>query len=1059
MAAALTASAGHDNTTGYIPGAGGALLSLAEASRGKTVLSILPTSHELDAFMQDVRAFSAKGASPEAMRFPMSEEEDDAETAGRRWDVAHRLVSGDSGKPLVIAACIQSLMQPVPDPRDVSMQPYPVLADMVCDAGDLAAKFLELGYERVPEVTGKRQFAVKGSLVDIWTITQKLPYRIESDGEKIESIRIFDPSDQKSVGRIKFAEIAPAASARRGISLVDVLPAGTFVFWQDFNTVSEYAAAFAENSSVPERRRFDSILETLKKRGDVTQLAAAEPAPEGWTPAELPFQPLKNSVPPEISDPDLMSERRHAMLSDYSGRARSDKLETLIFLDTEGTAEHLSTEIDPKILSIRIAPLSGGFEIPLLNLAVIAQPDIYGRSKRAAARRTVASTDAAAAGERLTSVENISPGDLVVHIDHGIGIYRGTTEIVTAGKRREVMEIEYAEDATLYVPISQSHLLSRYIGTGGSVRLHRLGSKRWNQEKAAAEKAVEDLASSLLETQAKRAHLPGFAFAKDTMWLHEFEASFPYAETPDQSRCIAEVKKDMISPHPMDRLVCGDAGYGKTEVAIRAAFICAMQGKQVAVLVPTTVLAQQHYDTFRERMAAYPVRIAMHSRFSTAAEKTAALRGAADGTVDILIGTHGLLEPGVRFKDIGLVIIDEEQRFGVKHKEYFKTMKQLVDVLTLSATPIPRTLHLGLTGVRDLSLLQTPPFERVATETVVARDEDDLVRAAITRELDRGGQVFYLYNRILTIGRIEERLKRIVPNARVAVGHGQMPSSKIEKIMRAFVAGEYDVLLCTTIIESGVDIPRANTIIVDRADRFGIADLYQLRGRVGRGSKKGHAVFLTPPSGVMDSDARERLKALRQNSGTGSGFQLALKDLGIRGAGNLLGAAQSGHIAAVGFSLYCQLLRQTVAKMKGEAVPRMIDTAVSMDKLTASPGMQDNGGLACIPYGYIDDEPQRIASYRRISECTAEEETKLLLKELADRFGTPPDCVKRLFRLTRLRIRASGQNIRRLEVRDGNIRMFRDGAPVSLKNSPAAFAEKSADAQMDYLLRLLKNGV
>jgi len=688
-------------------------------------------------------------------------------------------------------------------------------------------------------------------------------------------------------------------------------------------------------------------------------------------------------------------------------------------------------------------------------MAIVSQPDLYGRSKRAAARRVQPSDLTVSTGERLTSLDHISVGDLVVHVEHGIGRYRGMTEIEFDGQRREVLTVEYADSAKLHVPVTHAHLLARYIGTGHTVRLHGLGGRRWSAEKQAAQSAVEDLAASMLETQARRAHLPGYAFAPETPWLHEFEASFPYAETADQARCIAEVKRDMQSPHPMDRLICGDAGYGKTEVAMRAAFLCAMQGKQVAILVPTTVLAQQHFDTFRERMGPYPIHVAMHSRFCTPGERAAALQRTAEGTVDILIGTHGLLQPGVRFKDLGLVVIDEEQRFGVKHKEHFKTLRTLVDVLTLSATPIPRTLQLGLTGVRDLSLLQTPPQERVATDTRVVRDTDEVVRTAIERELDRGGQVFFLYNRILTIERARLRLSRLVPRARIAVGHGQMPPNAIEEVMRTFAAGDSDVLLCTTIIESGVDIPRANTILVDRADRFGIADLYQLRGRVGRGARKGYAVFLIPDSGVLDSEARERLHALRQHSGMGSGFQLALRDLGIRGAGNLLGAAQSGYIAAVGFTLYCQLLRTTVARMKGEAPPKIVDVDIRLDLLEASPGAVDAGRAACLPYGYIDDEPQRIAAYRRLAECSTEEEASLFGQELADRYGKPPAAALRLLRVAMLRVKAAAADLHRVEVRDGEVRLYREGAPLRVRGELPRIVAYTADTQLTAVEKLI----
>ncbi|MBQ3810663.1 MAG: transcription-repair coupling factor, partial [Kiritimatiellae bacterium] len=639
---------------------------------------------------------------------------------------------------------------------------------------------------------------------------------------------------------------------------------------------------------------------------------------------------------------------------------------------------------------------------------------------------------AEAPSEALASriVNHISPGDVVVHLERGIGRYLGLSEVQTANGRVEMLALEYAGGSKLYVPLSQAHLVSRYTGVGDApVKLHSLSGKRWSAEKAQAAQAVQRLALGMLQRQARRQTTPGHAFAAETPYYGEFEASFPYAETPGQAECIRAVLADMRSSHPMDRLVCGDAGYGKTEVALRAAFTAAMQGKQVAVLVPTTVLAQQHFETFRERFAPYPLKVALHSRFATPGERAAALRGAADGTVDVLVGTHGILADGVRFKDLGLVVVDEEQRFGVVDKEKLKAVCETVDVLTLSATPIPRTLYLGLVGARDLSLLRTPPPGRVATETHVVADTDETVRDAVLAEIGRGGQVFFLHNRVMTIHLVRQRLERLFPHLRIAVGHGRLRPRETERVVRDFAAGLYDILLSTTIVENGIDVPRANTILVDRADRFGIADLYQLRGRVGRGSVKAQAYFLVPKEAAITADAKERLEALAAASRLGSGVSLAMRDLSIRGAGNLLGAEQSGHIAAVGFQLYCQLLRRAVAQLRGEAPPTFVNVETDLPFLALGPSAGEGGSSAFLPYSYVEDDARRIELHRRLAECSSEAELDALRAETRDRFGPVPAPLARLFRVARIRVLAAERGVTRISMRDGALFLYRDGVP------------------------------
>ena len=1078
---------------GEVPSGASAPLAFALARRHGVALAVLPTPHHLDAFLADAATLSAVESSevtvlPFRLLEAADEDGEDAAVLGARLEAAKALATripdipnpGENPKPrnsetpasmpqdapILVATSVQALMQAAPDVRAAEAETLRVAVGAPCESDALAAALQAVGHERVPDVVARRQYAVRGGIVDVWPIHSDRPVRIESDGELCESIRPFDPGTQASVAHVQSVEIPPATGRRARAPLTDLLPSGACVLWLDHAAIDAHAEMFLEGRKVAAPLQLPAIRRALAKRDDIVQWAAGPPG-EGlanakWKRLFLPLAPIAGAIPPETRDPDVLAQMRHALVESLADRAREERLRVEAWLDTEGTREHLETELSRHGFGLRVAPLSSGFEIGPLRLVVVAQSDLYGNSKHGSPGRLAppgASGRLARTASRIASLEDLSPGDLVVHVEHGIGRFLGMTEIEFDGRRMEVLTLEYADGAKLHVPVTQSHLLARYVGAGqgAPIRLHKLGGRRWSEERGDAEKAVRDLAAAMLETQARREHLPGFAFEPDAPWMNEFEATFPHAETPDQTRCIAEVKRDMASPHPMDRLVCGDAGYGKTEVAMRAAFLAAMQGKQVAVLVPTTVLAQQHFDTFRERMGPYPLRIALHCRFASPAARAAALAGAADGTVDILIGTHGLLQPGVRFKDLGLVIIDEEQRFGVAHKERLKRVRALVDVLTLSATPIPRTLQLGLTGLRDLSLLQTPPRERVLTETRVVRNTDEVVREAVQRELDRGGQVFYLHNRIASIEIVHQRLLQLVPRARVAVAHGQMSAAEVEDVMRRFTEGDFDVLLSTTIIENGVDIPRANTILIDRADRFGIADLYQLRGRVGRGSRRGYAYLLTPGT-ALDADARERLKALREHQGGGAGFRLAMRDLGIRGAGNLLGAAQSGHIAAVGFTLYCQLLRRSVAQLKGEPPPLVVDAEVTLDSLDTSPGSTNTARAACIPYDYIEEDAHRIAAFRRLAECSSADEVEALRRDLADRFGAPPPPVTRLLRVTLLRIRLSALRIPRLEVVGDELRVYlRDG--TMLRERGGALPRVPADdpdaqlAQIEKLIR------
>ena len=1027
------------------PGAGAA--AVAEALRRDpgvaAVFAVLPSPIALEAFCNDALAFcpTPSGVHP----YPMLDlAEEDPEAAAARFSALNLLRRVQTPRAIV-ATCAQALLQPSPDPDRTEALSQTIAVGESPGLEAFLGWLADAGYVREREVYEPGRYAVKGGIVDVWPPAARLPSRLEFAGDDVESLRDFNPLDQRSVRTRPSLKLAPAVIRGAATTMLhEAIPDHAAILWIGHEEIAFEAEAFAQNAGVPVDGRLDAIRRALDGRTTLRQIFVGDPAPPECAFATPPFAPVNGLAAADAHrhDPDFMASQRRKLVAECLRLHKDEKTSLHFCLDTDGILGHLRAELAAAPVDLRVAPLSGGFAITeadgRTDALFLAQSDLYGRAKRPGLRLPPREDDEApvSPGEVAAQTDMpeafpdaIAPGDLVVHLEYGIGRFVGMEERETAGRKGEVLCIAYARDAKLYVPVSNAHLVSRYHGAGDApVKLHSLSGRRWAGEKALADAAVQTLAIQMLETQARRKQLHGFAFAPETPYLHEFEASFPYTETPGQAACIEQVKADMVSPHPMDRLVCGDAGYGKTEVAIRAAFICAMQGRQVAVLVPTTVLAQQHYDTFRDRMAAYPITLALHSRFCSRQQREAALEGVASGAVDILIGTHGLIQPGIRFKDLGLVVIDEEQRFGVKHKEFLKTVRLMVDVLTLSATPIPRTLYLGIVGARDLSLLQTPPRERVATETKIVRRSDELVKQAILAEINRGGQVFYLHNRVLTIDRVHDHLRELLPHIRIGVGHGQMPPSQIEAVMHDFAAGRYDVLLSTTIVESGIDIPRANTILVDRADRFGIADLYQLRGRVGRGGVKAFAYFMIPPDSVIGTDARERLKALQQHAGLGAGVGLAMRDLGIRGAGNLLGAEQSGHIAAIGFNLYCQLLRRAIARLRGERPPLFVNVDVALPFLDTDPSAAGGDAAAFLPRAYMAEDARRLEFHRRIAECSSEAEIQALEAETADRFGAAPEALRRLFAVARCRILAAERGIGRVELDDaGTLFLFRDG--------------------------------
>jgi len=957
------------------------------------------------------------------------------EITGERLRAQQALV--ENSDSCLVVSCIQALMQPTLSPQELERTVIPLRKGDQADPADLASKLLAAGYRFSHEVFERGQASLRGGILDVWPPDSEYPVRLDFFGDTLDSIRHFNAEEQTSIAKIESVRLSPAMENMAvqfpdpTASLLSYFPEKYGVVFFSQNRIREHGRLL-EDSMKAEigGPGLDAVLQRVeKKAAHAVYLGQGRPprTPQ-W---ESPFHPVESLPRPAGTDylPDIMEKARREYVEGLLQKTEQGS-EVRVFFDTAGTRERFLT-MDPRHARFKscVAPLSAGFSYPAQSLMAITESDILGYQK--VERRGIAKTGRKkppAISRPILSQTEIQPGEYVVHVGCGIGKYLGLYEIRTSGQLQEVLAVEYADGAKLYVPVAQSHLLSRYMGVGRRrPQLHRLGGGRWDRQKEAAEQAIMDMSASLLETQAAREMLRGHAFPPDDKWMHEFEASFPFEETPDQARAITEVKQDMESHKPMDRLVCGDVGYGKTEVAMRAAFKAVASGKQVAILVPTTILAQQHYDTFSQRMAAYPFKIEMLSRFRTKAEQDRVIEMLGEGQIDIVIGTHRLVQRDVGFKDLGLVIIDEEQRFGVGHKEHLKHLRRLVDVMTLTATPIPRTLYMSLTGAKDMSTIQSPPQERLPIETIVTETEDHTIRQAILRELNREGQVFFLHNRVKSIGIIAEKLMKIVPEARIAVAHGQMAERELAAVMRKFAAREMDVLLCTTIIESGLDMPNVNTILIDRADRFGLADLYQLRGRVGRYKHRAFAYFLLPKDRLLYNTAQERIRAIQRYSSLGAGFKVALRDLEIRGSGNILGRQQSGHIAAIGFDLYCQLLRQTIAKSRGERLSPAVRCELKLDFITLSAQQAEAAGCAAIPYDYMEDENLRVNTYRRIAGMALEDELDAVEAELADRFGPLPPPFVRLLKTARIRVRATACGIDRVETREDKIMLMRGG--------------------------------
>jgi transcription-repair coupling factor (superfamily II helicase) len=948
------------------------------------------------------------------------------------------------------------------------------------DPLDLVEWLEEQSYEAEAQVTEKGHLAMRGGIVDVWPLASPWPVRLEFFGNELESLRYFDPATQVSREEIRNVTIAPGGEVgllrkEKGLqpaSLLEYLPQKTLFLWCEPDLLAAQARRYQEqvSSDDPLVKPWGQFQEEAARRG-LTSVSISEfngglvedVVVEGRrleNHETMDFQSLEvfRPIGDRRPEPHVAEAQRREFFQQLHRWLRQDYA-VYLFCNNQGERQRFE-EIwreygleDTGALNIRLGALSRGFLCEAAKLAVVTDAEIFGRYKVQRPRRLKSPHAASSRSLLDINFAELEEGDYVVHLQHGIGRYLGLKPMPEIGGEpgQECLVIEYApadfdqQPPKLYVPLDQAHLVSKYVGAGrGRPPLNHLTGKRWAKTKAQAENAVRDIAAEMLAIQAVRSAQQGHPFPPDTTWQQEFENSFLYEETPDQWRAIVATKEDMEAPKPMDRLICGDVGYGKTEVALRAAFKAALGGKQAAVLVPTTVLAQQHLNTFRERMADYPVRIEMLSRFRSRRDQARVVKELAAGSVDIVIGTHRLLQGDIVFKDLGLVVIDEEQRFGVMHKEKFKRLRTLVDVLTLTATPIPRTLYLALAGARDMSTIETPPQDRLPVETIVTQYDERLIRDAIRRELNRGGQVFYLHNRVFDIEAAAGRLRELAPEARIAVGHGQMHSDQLEEVMASFVNGESDVLLSTTIIESGLDIPNANTIIIDRADRFGLSDLYQLRGRVGRYKHQAYAYLLLPRHAGLLTDARKRLSAIKQYSSLGSGFKIAMRDLEIRGAGNLLGPEQSGHITAVGFELYCRLLKHSVGKLKGEPASPEADVQLRLDFL---PTHQQDAG-ACLPTSYITEPQQRIEMYRKLAQAADIKALADLQKEWRDRFGPLPEAAELALKVADLKIAAAAKGLTMIEVKEDKLMLKRHDDYVMVKGKFPRLRKKTAAARL-----------
>ncbi len=992
--------AGHGGTLGGVWGSSRALVAaaLAQKAHGPLVL-VLPHLSDVAPLYADLANFFADLGR--VTQFPAWESEaaerrvaDDA--FGARLRTLKALAGTPGEAPQIIVSCIQALLQPTPVPTAIHEATRRLAVGDSLDVDELCKWLVDHGCHRTTAVELPGEVAVRGGIVDLFAPEAEHPVRIELFGDEVESIRSFDAATQRSLETLRATSVTmldPTKPGRSHFTSHLAGPSGeaTWFALVEPADLEEEGKFFHERAIDP--KSLHSVRMTLAevfKYPSVT--LAGVPAGSFEETGHLAFESVErfSGDPKKVKDElETIGQGQRAVIVCPTD-AEIERL-TDLFAETKHAQEGR--------LDLVRGTLSEGFRFVGDKTLVLGSGELFNRREVARQRGR------AITGRAIDSFLELREGDLVVHVAHGIGRYRGMKLVEKEGRAEEHLEIEYDGGTRIFVPCSKIELVQKYVG-GKKLKppLAKIGGKAWVRQKQAAEKAVTDLASDMLEVQARRDARPGIRFPDDTDWQREFDAAFPYELTPDQKTAVAAIKEDMQSTRPMDRLLCGDVGFGKTEVAMRAAFKAIDAGYQVAVLAPTTVLAEQHLRTFRERMAEFPFAIEGMSRFISAGKQKKTLALAKEGAVDVLIGTHRIASADIDFANLGLVIIDEEQRFGVAVKERLKALRSMVDVLTMTATPIPRTLHMALLGVRGISNLETPPADRLPVETRVTRFQEEMIRHALLRELGRDGQAYFVHNRVHDIKNIAARLAQIVPEARIAIGHGQMADGELEEVMTRFVRHEYDILLATTIIESGLDIPNANTMIIDDADRYGLSDLHQLRGRVGRSGRRSYCYLLVDEDRRLSPEAARRLRAIEEFSQLGAGFALSMRDLEIRGAGSLLGTQQSGHIATVGYELYCSLLENAVRQMK--QLPPRLSVDVNVDLPSE----------AFLSAGYVGNQRDRIDLYRRLARAASEAEVNDFRTELADRFGAPPPPAERLLELATLRVLAHGwtiQSIRR----------------------------------------------
>ncbi len=950
----------------------------------------------------------------------------------------------------------RSLFARLPSPEDFAALLLSLREGDEISLPRFIARLTAVGYRRSDLVTETGDLAVRGGLFDVFAPDRALPVRVELDGDRIVSIRVFDPDTQRSKERLSSVVLPPFATSRESDQERAMLTERLGRYPSEVErivfapAVSPMPAGWLDHAG-------GALVAVLEPSAVEEEIAGfAERLSGDRDPDRDPFLPEELAMPPEriraaIATAALAFDRvgmsgqggpggnllrlPAEAIAGHAGRTReaAEEIvrllaageEALVAVRPTGGPEklrrfaleyglHVSSERSGSSVISIPGEISGGFRMRDPRLSLYSEEEIFGEEKAVSASRSRPSE------AFLSDLRDLKLGDAVVHRDYGIGVFKGLKRVPVEGEEREFMEIGYADEKTLLLPVERLDLVQKFSGVEGvEPALDRLGGAGWAKRKASVKKAMRDMTDQLLKLYARRSLADGFAFSKDAPWQKEFEDAFEFVETPDQIQAIADVKRDMQSSKPMDRLLCGDVGYGKTEVAMRAAFKAVLDGKQVALLAPTTILADQHFRTFRRRFAAFPVSIDLLSRFRSGKEQKEILRTVADGTVDVLIATHRMLAKDLAFRDLGLLIVDEEQRFGVAQKERLKEWKTSIDVLSMSATPIPRSLHLSLSGLRDLSIIETPPRDRLAIETQVVPRKPEVIREAIEAELERGGQVFFVHNRVESIGRVREELEALLPRLRIAVAHGAMRENELEKAMLRFTRREADLLLATTIIENGLDIPSANTILIDRAEAYGLAQLYQLRGRVGRSDKAASAYLLIHETTALSDTARKRLASIQEFCDLGAGFRIAAKDLEIRGSGNILGGEQSGQIGSVGFETYLSLLEESIRELQGE--PPVIERTVSLSL----------GVDLAIPPSYVADENWRMMIYKKIARAKDDRELEETEREIADRFGEPPDVVRRLAAYSRLRSRAERMGVTSITRQAGQVHVrFAEDARV-----------------------------